>query len=266
MRLLPTFSLSNSPERRTIYQKGEGKMNTYGITLLSGGLDSATVTSYATGLVDHLTAVTFQYGQSHAKEIECAKKIASLLNIKHQLLDLSLLTDVSWYSALTNPDSFPVPTTIKGAQVDPGIPITYVPLRNTIFLSLSAALLESQVLHAIEVENLEPRTVNATLYCASNAIDFSGYPDCRPEFFQHMDETLNHGSKLWAQYGIRMSVQTPIIHFTKSEIVQMSVDLKVPLNLTWSCYRGEKSPCRKCDSCVLRAKGFEQAAVTDPLL
>lgn len=241
-------------------------MTTYGVTLLSGGLDSATVTAYATGRVDHLTAVTFQYGQSHAKEIECAKKITRLLGIKHQLLDISLLNEVSWYSALTNPDAFPVPDTNKAEEIGFGIPITYVPLRNTIFLSLSAALLESKVLHAIEVEGLEPRTTNATLYCAPNAIDFSGYPDCRPEFFLHMAETLNCGSKLWTQYGIRMSVQTPIIHLTKSEIVQMSVDLKVPLNLTWSCYRGGEWPCRQCDSCILRAKGFEQAGIVDPLI
>ena len=224
------------------------------------------MTAYAAGRIDHLTAVTFQYGQSHAKEIECAKKITKLLSIKHQILDIPLLNDVSWYSALTNPKAFPVPDTNEAGVLGPGIPITYVPLRNTIFLSLSAALLESKVLHAIEVEGLEPRATNATLYCAPNAIDFSGYPDCRPEFFLHMAETLNHGSKLWTQHGIRISIQTPVIHLTKSEIVQMSVELKVPLNLTWSCYRGEELPCRQCDSCTLRAKGFEQAGIIDPLI
>lgn len=101
---------------------------------------------------------------------------------------------------------------------------------------------------------------------APNAIDFSGYPDCRPEFFEHLAETLRYGSKLWAQYGIGMSVETPIIHLTKSEIVQMSVDLKIPLELTWSCYRGGESPCMECDSCILRAKGFEEAGILDPLL
>lgn len=121
------------------------------------------MTAYATGHVDQLTTITFHYGQSHAKEVACAKKIAALLRIKHKLLDISLLSDVSWYSALTHPNAFPIPATRSPAEIGDGIPITYVPLRNTILLSLSTALLESQVLYAIEVEGLEPGTTKAEL-------------------------------------------------------------------------------------------------------
>ena len=241
-------------------------VTTYGVTLLSGGLDSTTVTVYAIGRVDHLTAITFQYGQSHAKEVERAGEIAMLLGIEHKLLDASFLGDVSWYSALTHPDDFPVPTDRSSEEIGFGIPITYVPLRNTIFISLSAALLESQVLHAIEVQGLEPATAKATLYMAPNAIDYSGYPDCRPEFFEQMAETLKYGSKLWTQYGVGMRIETPIIQLSKAEIVRMALDLDAPLELTWSCYKGGEAPCGGCDSCVLRAKGFEAAGVLDPLL
>ena len=241
-------------------------MTTYGVTLLSGGLDSTTVTAYAIGRVDYLTAVTFHYGQSHAKEVERAGRIASLLRIEHKLLDVSFLGDVSWYSALTHPGDFPAPTDRRPEEIGFGIPITYVPLRNTIFLSLSAALLESHALHAIEVQGLEPAAIEATLYMAPNAIDYSGYPDCRPEFFEQMAETLKYGSKLWTQYGVGISIETPIIDLSKAEIVRMAVDLDAPLDLTWSCYKGGEAPCGRCDSCVLRAGGFREAGVPDPLL
>ena len=241
-------------------------MTSYGVTLLSGGLDSTTVTAYARQGVDHLTAITFHYGQSHGKEVECAARIAELLGIQHKLLDVSLLGEVSWYSALISPESFPIPSDRSGEEIGFGVPITYVPLRNTIFLSLSAALLESRVLHAVEVEGLAPEAAEAVVYMAPNAIDYSGYPDCRPEYFDQMAETLKFGSKLWTQYGVGMRIETPIIRLSKAEIVRMAGDLKVPLELTWSCYRGGDAPCGSCDSCLLRAKGFEEAGVPDPLL
>ena len=241
-------------------------MTSYGVTLLSGGLDSTTVTVYARRHVNHLTAVTFHYGQSHGKEVECAKRIAGLLGIEHKLLDIALLGEVSWYSALTNPEAFPIPNERNADEIGFGIPITYVPLRNTIFLSLSAALLESEVLHAVEVEGLDAEDAEAVLYMAPNAIDYSGYPDCRPEYFDQMAETLKFGSKLWTQYGVGMRIETPIIKLSKAEIVKMAVDLAAPLEHTWSCYKGGDAPCGTCDSCLLRAKGFEEAGVPDPLL
>ena len=241
-------------------------MTTFGVTLLSGGLDSTTVTAYARDRCDHLTALTFDYGQSHAKEVGCAQRIAALMGIEHRLIDISFLGDVAWYSALTSPEAFPIPRDTPEDRMGSSIPITYVPLRNTIFLSLSAALLESRVLHAIEVEGQRGEDVRATLYMAPNAIDYSGYPDCRPEFFEQMAQTLRSGSKLGTQYGVPIQVETPIISMSKQQIVRLGIDLKAPLEHTWSCYAGGDLPCGSCDSCVLRAKGFQEAGAPDPLL
>ena len=241
-------------------------MTTFGVTLLSGGLDSTTVTAYARDRTERLTALTFHYGQSHAKEVDHAQQIAQIMGIDHKLLDISFMSDVAWYSALTSPDLFPIPKGRDAKEMGFGIPITYVPLRNTIFLALSAGFLESQVLHAIEVEGRRADEMQACLYMAPNAIDYSGYPDCRPEYFEQMRDTLRYGSKLGTQYGIAFEVETPIIHLSKAEIVKMAVELNVPLEHTWSCYEAGDAPCGRCDSCILRAKGFQEAGVPDPLL
>ena len=243
----------------------------YGLSLLSGGLDSTTVTAYALKHTDDLTAVTFQYGQTHSKEVDCAKDIAALLGVRHQLLDISFFRDVAWYSALTNPERFPVPEHRPIHTMGASIPITYVPLRNTIFLALAAAFLESHILHAIEVEGVDPNGVEASLFMAPNAIDYSGYPDCRPEYFVQMAEALRYGSKMWTEYNVPVRVETPIIEMSKADIVNMALELEAPLELTWSCYQGNSTPCDVCDSCILRAKGFreagvDKAGVEDPLL
>ncbi len=241
-------------------------MTTFGVTLLSGGLDSTTVTAYARDRCDSLTALTFQYGQTHSKEVDCARTVADILGVEQRLIDISFLADVAWYSALTNPEAFPMPTNRDAVQMGASIPITYVPLRNTIFVALAAAFLESQVLHAIEVEGVATEDVEARLYMAPNAIDYSGYPDCRPEFFQQMAQTLRFGSKLGAQYGVDIQVETPIISMSKPEIVRLGTELGAPLEHTWSCYEGGAMPCGACDSCILRAKGFADAETPDPLL
>ncbi len=241
-------------------------MPSYGVTLLSGGLDSTTVAALARDRVDSMSAITFHYGQSHAKEVECAVRIAGILGIEHKLLDISFLSDVAWYSALTNPDQFAVPNIRCSDEIGHGVPITYVPLRNTIFLSLAAAYLESSILHAIEVERVAISEVSAYVYLAPNAIDYSGYPDCRPEFYDTMGRTLDLGSKLWTGYGISIQVKTPIIDLSKAEIATLGISLKAPLEHSWSCYKGGESPCGLCDSCILRAKGFAEAGITDPLL
>ena len=241
-------------------------MASYGVTLLSGGLDSTTVAAYARSRVDNLTALTFHYGQTHAKEVECAGEVAGILGIPQALLDISFLGEVAWYSALTNPERFPMPRERTEEEIGFGVPITYVPLRNTIFLGLAAARLESDVLHAVEEEGADPREVRAHLFMAPNAIDYSGYPDCRPEFYAQMKEALQMGSKLWTQYGIPFNVETPIIGMSKAEIARMGLRLDAPIDRTWSCYQGGAAPCGECDSCVLRAKGFQEAGVPDPLL
>ena len=242
-----------------------GKVS-FGVSLLSGGLDSTMVTAYAKDLVEKLTAVTFHYGQTHSKEVECAQHIAGLMDVEHKLIDISFLGEVAWYSALTSPELFPIPSDRSTEDIGFGIPITYVPLRNTIFVALTTALLESQALHAIEVEGIKPEGVAAHLFLAPNAIDYSGYPDCRPEFFDTMGQTLKYGSKLWTEYGIPVNLETPVIELSKAEIAQMGVRLKAPLEHTWSCYKGGEVPCDTCDSCILRARGFEQAGIADPLM
>ena len=188
------------------------------------------------------------------------------MGIKHKLIDVSFLSEVAWFSALTNPELFPMPHVRQHERIGAEIPTTYVPLRNTIFLALSAAFLESNVLHAIEVEGISPEVVSACLYMAPNAIDYSGYPDCRPEYFEKVRETLEYGCKLWTQYGISITVETPIIELSKAEIAKLGVRLNAPLEHTWSCYKGGETPCGECDSCVLRAKGFELAGIPDPLI
>ena len=241
-------------------------MSSYGVTLLSGGLDSTTVTCLAMGQVENLSSITFHYGQSHSKEVECAKRIADFLRLDHQLMDISFLGEIAWYSALTNPERFPIPEPMSQSRIGYEVPITYVPLRNTIFLSLAAAYMESTILNAIEVHGENPSTIRANIYMAPNAIDYSGYPDCRPEFYEKAVETLNEGSKIAQSYGINFQVQTPIITMSKADIANMAVQIEAPIHLTWSCYKGNDRPCGTCDSCVLRAKGFEEAGLKDPAL
>ncbi len=241
-------------------------MPSYAVILLSGGLDSTTVAAYAKDRVDSLAAITFHYGQTHAKEVDCAEKIAGIMGIEHRLLDISFLSEVAWYSALTSPDRFPMPSGRPGGEIGHGVPITYVPLRNTIFLALAAAYLESNVLHAIEMEGVDSAEVTASVYMAPNALDYSGYPDCRPEFYDKARQTLDAGSKLWTEYGVPIGVETPIIDLSKAEIAALGTRLGAPLEHTWSCYEGGDVPCGTCDSCILRAKGFAEAGILDPLL
>ena len=241
-------------------------MPSYGVSLLSGGLDSTTVTALAKSETDHLTALTFHYGQSHSKEVDCAAEVARSLGVTQELLDISFLGKVAWYSALTNPEQFPMPEDREASRMGNSIPITYVPLRNTIFLSLAAASLGSQVLYAIEIEHVLPEDVQAYIYMAPNAIDYSGYPDCRPEFFQKMGESLGYGSKLWTEYHVPLQIEIPIIEMSKTDIVRLAMALEAPLELTWSCYQGGEIPCGRCDSCILRASGFRAAGYPDPAI
>ena len=248
-------------------------METVAVTLLSGGLDSTTVAAYARNRVNSLTSLTFHYGQSHSKEVRCAEEIAVLLGIQNELIDISAYGKAAWYSSLTSPDRFPVPkdrlkitASDRGTDPDAGIPITYVPLRNSFFLTVAGAFLESLALHAIEARKVSPRDLEAYIFIAPNAIDYSGYPDCRPEFYEKMRDALMYGSKLWTQYNVQIQIETPIIHLSKAEIVRLAKELDAPLEYTWSCYQAGESPCGQCDSCILRARGFAEAGTEDPLL
>lgn len=239
-------------------------MTVFAVSLLSGGLDSTVVTSYAARHIENLNALTFEYGQSNLKEIACAKRITSVMNINHRIIDISFVQSLSWYSSLTTPGDFQTPINRQTDEITTNIPITYVPLRNTIFLSLAAAALESEVLNEIENKQIDKSKVSAKLFMAPNSIDYSGYPDCRPEFFQSAKNTINLGSKLATEYDIPIEIVTPIIDKTKAEIIQMGIKLKSPINLTWSCYKDEEQPCNKCDSCILRSRGFSELGIADP--
>jgi 7-cyano-7-deazaguanine synthase len=241
-------------------------MRRIGLVLLSGGLDSTTVAALAHGQGYELSALTIDYGQTHRRELESARAVAQALGIPHHVATVDFYRQLAWYSALTNPAEFATPVDRDAAQMADAIPITYVPLRNTFFLTLGAAWLESRVLSAIESEQAVPNEVSASLFIAANAIDYSGYPDCRPEYYAAVGETLRLGSKLGTQYGVPIQIETPIIALGKAEIVRLAIEVRTPLDQTWSCYGPGPEPCGRCDSCTLRAKGFADAGVPDPAL
>ena len=241
-------------------------MRKKGVVLLSGGLDSTTVAAYAKKQGYELQAITLHYGQKHSKELECAEKVAEVMGIKQEVIDISFFNKLAWYSALTSSEDFNVPKQTNDKVITKDIPITYVPLRNTFFITIAAAFLESDVLNLIENEKVNPAELEASIFIAANAIDYSGYPDCRPEYYEKMARVLLEGSKLGAQYNKPINLETPLILKSKAEIVKLGMELKAPLQYTWSCYEGGEMPCGKCDSCILRAKGFAEAGYDDPLL
>jgi 7-cyano-7-deazaguanine synthase len=218
------------------------------VVLLSGGLDSSTVLYQAQADGCESYAISFDYQQRHLRELESAKAIAlSAGVVKHQVVsfDLSLWGG----SALTdNKIDFPRDRTL--AQMSESIPITYVPARNTIFLSFALAWAE---------------TLNADrIYIGVNALDYSGYPDCRPDYIQAMQEVFRLGTKQGRE-GNPISILTPLIDLKKTEIIKLGNHLGVPWEKTWSCYAGGELACGLCDSCRLRVAAFEELGLTDPL-
>jgi 7-cyano-7-deazaguanine synthase len=217
------------------------------VLLLSGGLDSYTAGAIARSQGYELYALTVHYGQRHQCETEAARRVAAALGVAGRLqLDLDLRGIGG--SALTS--DIPVPRDRDRAA--PDIPVTYVPARNTVFLAL--ALGWAEVLEARDI------------VIGVNALDYSGYPDCRPEFI-HAFESLAALATRAGVEGARFRVHTPLIALTKSEIIRRGLELDLDYGLTHSCYdpTPEGSPCGRCDSCVLRAKGFAEAGVADPL-
>jgi 7-cyano-7-deazaguanine synthase len=241
-------------------------MKRLGLVLLSGGLDSTTLAAWAKDRGYDLVALTVHYGQSHAREIESARRVAAALAIPQRVVDVSFFKDLAWYSALTHREQHPLPEDRTPERMAQDIPVTYVPLRNTFFLTLGAALLESEALDAIEVQRVLPAEVEATIFIAATAVDFSGYPDCRPEYYHAVAEALRLGSKLGTQYGVPFRIETPLIDKSKAEIVELALQAGAPLALTWSCYQGGAQPCGRCDSCLLRAKGFAEVGIADPAI
>jgi 7-cyano-7-deazaguanine synthase len=208
------------------------------VILFSGGLDSATVLLYALSKGYKCECLLFNYGQRHNREIKSAIKIAEKLKVKYSIVNLSL----PWSKdALTN-KNVKVP---QNKIIAKDIPVTYVPGRNTLFLSYGLSLAES-----IKAQSI---------FIGANALDFSGYPDCRPQFI----EAYN---KLLISLGLKIKVEAPLVHMTKAQIIKLGTKLKTPYQYTWSCYNGLKKPCGKCDSCRLRAKGFKEAGLNDPAI
>lgn len=216
------------------------------VVLLSGGLDSTVVAARARADGHTLLALTVDYGQRHCIELERAAAVARALGAeRHVTLKLNLTAFGG--SALTD-----VALAVPKSGVAPGIPVTYVPARNTVMLSLALAFAESQAARDI--------------WIGVNALDYSGYPDCRPEFIAAFEALANLATKAGVE-GARFTVHTPLIAMTKADIVREGLALGAPLALTWSCYDPQDSrPCGECDSCRLRAKGFAEAGVADAAL
>lgn len=219
------------------------------IVLLSGGLDSATCLLIARKEAEEVFALSFEYGQRHRVELERARALASRYGaVAYRVVRLDYPAAES--SALTDP-SLVIPRHALGAEP---IPITYVPARNTLFLAHAVAWGE-----ALGVGDI---------YIGANALDYSGYPDCRPEFLESFERTANLGTKAGIEGSLRFRIHAPLLSMSKGEIVALASRLGLDFKLSSSCYDPSPSgaPCGACDACLLRAKGFQEAGLADPLV
>jgi 7-cyano-7-deazaguanine synthase len=219
------------------------------LVLLSGGIDSATTLAIARDEGYRIYALTFNYGQRHEKELDSARLIAQKMHVvEHLIIDLDLKKIGG--SALT--DSIDVPKGRSHGQMMQEIPVTYVPARNTVFLSIALAWAEV--------------TGADDIFIGVNAIDYSGYPDCRPEFLKAFEKMANLATKAAVEENRHFTIMSPLINLTKSEIIKTGSEKGLDYGLTWSCYDPiEDLPCGRCDSCILRKKGFLEAGLIDPL-
>jgi 7-cyano-7-deazaguanine synthase len=219
------------------------------VVLLSGGLDSATAAAWARHEGYRLSALSIDYGQRHRCELDAAKAVAQALGIDDHLV---MAIDLAAFggSALVDPTT-PVPKGRSDDEIGHGIPITYVPARNTVFLSLALAMAETRGAGAIVL--------------GVNAIDYSGYPDCRPEFLDAFQEVARLGTKAGIE-GHGIELVAPLATLSKSEIIRLGLSLGLDYGLTTSCYDPDRDgrPCCRCDSCLLRAAGFAAVGATDP--
>ena len=219
------------------------------VVLLSGGLDSATALAVARSRGFAAYALSFNYGQRHLIELRAARRVASAIGVaKHLILDVDLRPIGA--SALTA--DLDVPRGRSMSCISDGIPITYVPARNTVFLSLALGWAETLNAHDI--------------FIGVNALDYSGYPDCRPEFIDAFERMANLGTRAGVE-GRPFRIQTPLVRLTKGEIIRLGLSLGVDYSLTHSCYDPsvDGKPCGECDSCQLRQKGFQEAGMADPV-
>ena len=223
-------------------------MNMKAVVLVSGGLDSTTCLAMAREKEFDLYALTFNYGQRHDHELNSAKMVVDFFNIHdHSIIDIDLAQFGG--SALTDQIDVPKKRDLSDMAE---IPVTYVPARNTVFLSL--ALAWAEVLGSFDI------------FIGVNALDYSGYPDCRPEYISSFEKTANLATKAGVS-GSSFRIHTPLIDMTKSEIIKVGMDLGVDYSLTSSCYDPDQegNPCGLCDACYLRLKGFKEAGIIDPL-
>ena len=213
------------------------------VVLLSGGLDSATTLAYAVSKGYECHAITFDYGQRHKIEIKAAKKVAKALGAARHLV---IKIDLRKFGGSALTSDTPVPKGRSAKKIGEGIPATYVPARNTVFLSLALALAEAAGARDI--------------FIGVNALDYSGYPDCRPEFIRAFERTANLGTKAGVE-GEKFKIHAPLIKLSKAEIVRLGRKLGVDFEMTHSCYdpAPDGTPCGRCDSCLLREKGFKEA-------
>jgi 7-cyano-7-deazaguanine synthase len=234
------------------------------VVLLSGGVDSSTTLAMARSEGFETYALSFDYSQRHKRELESAKAVASSLGVKKHLVLGFDLREIGG-SALTSEIEVPKATSSSIPHPSSLIPVTYVPARNTIFLSFGLSWAE--VLEA------------GHIYIGANAVDYSGYPDCRPEYLKAFEEMANLATKISVEGTLRFSIKAPLISMKKSDIIKEGARLGLDYALTWSCYDPQYSeqkngasplreymPCGRCDSCIIRAKGFKEAGIEDPLL
>ena len=217
----------------------KNRMFKQAVVLLSGGLDSATVLYFAKSKGYKCYCLIFDYGQRHRQEVACAVKIAKASGCVYKILKISF----PWKGSALLDQKIKVPKKITS-----GVPVTYVPARNIIFLSFALSLAE--VIKA------------SAIFIGAHAQDYSGYPDCRAEFFRAFVKM----SKVGIASQHRIQILTPLLNDSKSQIINLGRKLGVPFNLTWSCYRAGIRPCGKCDSCYYRAKGFKEAGLIDPVV
>ena len=216
------------------------------IVLLSGGLDSTVCMAVAREQGFEPLPISFNYQQRHAREVECARQVADFYKVnRHLVVDTNMAAIGG--SALTDA-SVVVPS---GDVTRHDIPVTYVPARNLIFLSYALGYAEV--------------TGADYIFIGVNALDYSGYPDCRPEFIQLFQQLADYSTKASVADGRKIKIETPLIQLSKKQIVELGVKLAAPLELTTSCYRGGEVACGTCDSCLLRLKGFAEAGLTDPI-
>ena len=221
------------------------------VVLSSGGVDSTTVMAIAKAEGYEIYSLSFRYGQRHSVEVAAAEKVAAFFGaMKHLVLDIDLR--IMGASALT--DEIEVPKGRDERSMNTGIPVTYVPARNTIFLSY--ALAWAEVLGASDI------------FIGVNAVDYSGYPDCRPEYIAAFEDMANLATKAGVEGKTRIRIRTPLIHMTKAEIIGRGMEMGVDYGMTHSCYdpSADGKACGLCDSCLLRKRGFREAGIEDPAL